>query len=361
MEDEMKDGQVCFALAGLGMGGETHARELAKVQGAHLAAVYGRNEDKAKAFAQSFGAPKAYSRFEDLLEDPEIDVVSVLTPNGLHGEFAIEAARAGKHLVVEKPLEITLARALEIVEVCEENGVSLSAVFQMRFGDSATRLKRAIDEGRLGRLMVADAFDKEYRPPEYYSRDYWRGTRELEGGGCLITQSIHVIDLLQWLAGPIESVYAKTRTVRHDIETEDYVAAVATFRNGATGLIESSTAVKPALKSRVEIHGTEGSAIINGEWDETYLWDVGDDEKIDTPPGFRFTDTEDPRTMPENRHGLLLADVVAAIKDDRSPPISGREALMSVAICEAIYRSADSGKEVSVSELLSEAGVVVEA
>ncbi len=353
----MKDGQVSFALAGLGMGGSTHARELNKLEGAHLAAVYGRNEDKAKKFAEEFGAPKAYSRFEEMLEDPEIDVVNVLTPNGLHGEFAIAAAKAGKHVVVEKPIEITVARGVEVVRACEENGVTLSAVFQMRFGESATRLKQAIDEGRMGRLMIADAIDKEGRRPEYYGNDYWRGTRELEGGGSLITQSIHVIDLLQWLAGPIESVFAKTRTVRHDIETEDYAAAVVTFRDGATGVIESSTAVKPALKSRVEIHGTEGSAIINGEWDETYLWDIGDDEKIDAPLYFKFTDTEDPRTMPESRHSFVFGDVVAAIKEGRSPKISGKEALMSVAICEAIYKSAESGKEVSVTELLSEAGV----
>ncbi len=353
----MADREISFGLVGLGMGGATHAREIAKLDGARLAAVYGRDENKAEAFAKEFGAPRFYSRFEDLLADTEVDVVNVLTPNGLHGEFAIAAARAGKHVVVEKPLEITVARSLEIIEACEENGVTLSPVFQMRFGDSVLRLKRAIDDGRLGKLMIADAIDKEGRPPEYYSRDPWRGTHALEGGGSLMTQSIHVIDQLHFLAGPVESVFAKTRTVRHDIETEDYVAAVATFKNGATGVIESSTAVKPALKARIEIHGTDGSAIVNGEWDETYLWDVGDDEKIDAPPGFRFTDTNDPRTMPEARHGRMLADVVAAVRNGRSPRITGREALWSVAICEAIYRSAELGKEVSVSEVLTEAGV----
>ena len=352
----MKDGQISFALVGLGMGGATHARELAKLEGARVGAVYGRNEDKVNAFAREFDVPKAYTNYEELLADPEIDVVSVLTPNGLHGKFAIPAAEAGKHVVVEKPLETTVARAQEIIAACESNGVTLSAVFQMRFGDSAARLKQAIDEGRLGDLLVADAFDKEGRTPEYYSRDHWRGTQELEGGGSLITQSIHVLDLLQWLAGPVESVYAKTRTARHAIETEDYAAAIVSFENGATGMIESSTAVMPALKSRIEIHGTEGSAIINGEWDETYLWYVGDDERIDAPPYFKFTDTEDPRTMPEARHGRIFTDIVAAIRGERQPLITGREALASVAICEAIYRSAASGKEVSVRELLAEAG-----
>ncbi len=347
---------INFALVGLGMGGATHARTLAKVEGARLGAIYGRDETKVDAFAKEFDAPRSYTSFDDVLADPDIDVVSVLTPNGLHGKFAIAAANAGKHVVVEKPLETTVAGSIEIIEACEKNGVTLSPVFQMRYGESATRLKRAIDEGRLGRLMIADTFDKEGRPPEYYSRDHWRGTQELEGGGSLMTQSIHVIDLLNWLAGPIESVFAKTRTVLHDIEVEDYAAAVVTFKNGVTGMIESSTAVTPALKARIEIHGTQGSAIINGEWDETYLWHVGDDEKIDTSEDFNFVDTDDPRTMPESRHELMYADVVAAIRDGRSPLISGREALMSVAICEAIYKSSETGREVAISEVLSEAG-----
>ena len=352
----MRDGDVCYGLVGLGMGGQTHARQLSQLPGARLAAVYGRDEGKARAFAGRFEVPKVYRRYEELLEDPEIDVVNVATPNGLHREYAIGAAHAGKHVVVEKPLEISLARALDIVLTCERNEVILGVIFQMRFGDSATRLKRAIDEGRLGRLLVADAVDKEYRRPEYYARDYWRGTRELEGGGCLTTQSIHVIDLLQWLAGPVESVYAKTRTAYHKIETEDFAVAIATFTSGALGVIESSTALKPSMKSRVEIHGTQGSAIINGEWDRTFFWDVGDDEKVDAPEDFRFTDIDDPRGMPEQRHGLLFADVNEAIREGRAPRTTGREALQSVAIAEAIYTSARSGKEVSVSELLSACG-----
>ena len=355
----MKHGEICYGLVGLGMGGETHARELAKCRGARLAAVYGRDENKAKVFAKKFNVPRTCSRFEALLEDPELDVVNVATPNGLHRDFAIEAANAGKHVVVEKPLEISLARAIEIVEACERNEVILGVIFQMRFGDSATRLKRAIDEGRLGRLLVADAIDKEYRRPEYYARDCWRGTRELEGGGCLTTQSIHVIDLLQWMAGPVESVYAKTRTAFHKIETEDYGVAIVTFSSGALGVIESSTAVKPSMKSRVEIHGTQGSAIINGEWDQIFLWNVGDDERIDASGDFGFTDIDDPRGMPEDRHGLLFADINAAIREGRPPQMTGREALKSVAIAEAIYTSAESGKEVSVRDLLSAHGVSI--
>ena len=183
----MKDGKICFGLAGLGMGGETHGRQIARMQDAMLLAVYGRSQEKARAFAQKFGVPKSYFEFSDLLGDDEVDVVSICTPNGLHRDFAIAAANAGKHVVVEKPLEITLPRAREIIDACKRNGVRLGVIFQMRFGNAAKKLKDAVDRGKLGRILAADAIDKEYRPPKYYADDYWRGTKTLEGGGCLMT------------------------------------------------------------------------------------------------------------------------------------------------------------------------------
>ena len=340
------------------MGGQTHARELARLRGARLSAVYGRDEDKTRTFARKFGVPKTCSRYESLLEDPEIDVVNVATPNGLHRDFAIEAANAGKHVLVEKPLEITLARALEIVEACERNGVILGVIFQMRFGRSATRLKRAIDEGRLGRLLVADAIDKEYRPPEYYARDHWRGTRALEGGGCLTTQSIHVIDLLQWLGRPggVGVREEENRPSRHrDRGLRGFDRYFSGRCAGSDRKLDRDLALheEPGGDSRHR----GGGAIINGEWDQTFFWNVGDDEKVDAPEGFAFTDIDDPRGMPEERHGLLFADINAAIREGRPPLMTGREALKSVAITEAIYTSAESGREVSVSELLSAHGI----
>lgn len=354
----MKDGKICFGLAGLGMGGETHARQIAKLDDAVLHAVYGRDAAKAESFAARFAVPKAYSRFEDLLADPEIDIVNVVTPNGLHRDFAVAAADAGKHVVVEKPLEISLRRAQDIIDACRRNGVCLGVIFQMRFGEAAQRLKRALTEGRLGRVIAADAIDKEFRTPEYYAGDYWRGTRALEGGGCLMTQSIHVIDLLQWLAGPIVSVFAKTRTARHAIEVEDFVAAALTFENGALGILQSATSVYPAFKSRIEIHGTEGSAIINGEWDETFFWAVkGDPNTIDPNPGFTFGDQSDPRLMPEDRHLIELRDIVAAAREGRPPLVTGEEALRSLAIAMSVYRSAELGKEVAVADVLTRDGI----
>jgi predicted dehydrogenase len=251
-----------------------------------------------------------------------------------------------------------LPRAHAIIAACRKNRVQLGVIFQMRFGQAARRLKAALESGMLGRLLVADVIDKEYRPPKYYATDAWRGTKELEGGGCLMTQSIHVLDLLQWLAGPAVSVFAKKRTALHDIEVEDLLVATLSFANGAIGVFESSTAAYPAFKSRVEIHGSDGSAIINGEWDETFFWDVKSEaEKLDAMPGFKFADVSEPRLMPEDRHLLEFADMAAAIRSGRAPSVTGEEALRSLAIAMSLYESANTGKEIFVKDILARDGI----
>jgi predicted dehydrogenase len=196
---------------------------------------------------------------------------------------------------------------------------------------------------------LADVYDKEYRAPSYYANDYWRGTRQWEGGGSLITQSSHVIDLIQWMAGPVESVFAHRRTALHRIEVEDLVVATLTFRNGAMGVVESATCVYPAFKSRLEIHGEQGSAIMNGEHDELMFWELrGAPERVDAPAGFHFGDLSDPRLLPEIRHRLQLQDVVDAIREDREPSVTGEEARKSLVIIRAIYESAERGAEVTL-------------
>jgi predicted dehydrogenase len=347
----MSTGRIGFGLVGLGMGAETHARELQHVPEAHLVAVYGRSEDKARAFAQRFGVKRWYSDYRRFLDDREIHVADILTPNGLHQDFAVPAAEAGKHVLVEKPLEISLARADAIIEACRRHRVQLSVIYQMRFGQAARRVKRTLDSGLFGRLLLADVYDKEYRPPSYYANDYWRGTRQYEGGGSLMTQSSHVIDLLQWMAGPVESVFAQRRTALHRIEVEDLVVATVTFRNGAVGVVESATCVSPAFKSRLELHGERGSAIMNGEHDELMFWEVqGFDERIDAAPGFHFKDVSDPRLLPEIRHRLQLTDVVDAIRENRAPSVTGEEARKSLAIILAIYESSKRGEKVTLPE-----------
>jgi UDP-N-acetyl-2-amino-2-deoxyglucuronate dehydrogenase len=312
--------------------------------------VYSRSEDKARAFAQRFGAKRWYSDYRRFLDDKEIHVADIITPNGLHRDFAIAAAQARKHVIVEKPLEITLERADDIIRTCRQCGVKLAVILQMRFGDAARKVKQAVASGAFGRLLIGDVYDKEYRAPSYYADDYWRGTREYEGGGALMTQSIHVVDLIQWIMGPVRSVFGRTRTALHNIEVEDLAIASLVFENGAIGIIESATCAHPALKSRIEVHGEHGTAIFNGEHDELIFWELRTSaECIDNPPGFRLKDASNPRLMPEMRHRRQLQDVIDAIRADRDPTVTGEEARKSLAIVQAIYQSAATGHEVMVT------------
>ncbi len=197
-----------------------------------------------------------------------MDVINILVPTGHHAEFTIAASKAGKHVLVEKPLEVNLARADEMIRACRENGTKLGVIFQMRFGSVAEKLKRAIDSGALGKIILADAIDKESRTPAYYESGAWRGTKALEGGGSLMTQSIHIIDLLQHLVGPVRSIIGRVATKRHRIEVEDTATALVSFESGAMGVIESTTSVTPAMMSKLEIHGEKGTIVANAQYDK---------------------------------------------------------------------------------------------
>src|SRR5712691_640584 len=217
------------------MAGGFHAKELRHVRGGRLTAVCSR--------------------------DPEVDVVCVLTPTGTHLEVARAASATGKHVLVEKPLDINLERADEMIRLFRANRTKLGVIFQMRFGTVAARLREAVQSGALGRIFLADAVDKSSRSPVYYNSAEWRGTRALEGGGCLMTQSIHIVDLLQHVVGPVRSVIGRVATKQHAIEVEDTATALVSFENGAMGVIESTSSIKPALKSRLELHGDHGTIV----------------------------------------------------------------------------------------------------
>lgn len=345
----MKSGKVGFAIVGAGLGAKIHALQFKDLDDAELVAVYGRNAQKAENFAKAYGIERWYSDYQRMLDNKDIDAVIIVTPNALHKEFAVLAAEAKKHVVIEKPIEVSMDRAKAIVDACREHKVVLSVIYQLRFGKTVGRIKQAIDSGLFSKVFLCDAYDKEYREPSYYADDYWRGTQEFEGGGALTTQSTHVIDLLQWFMGPVESVFAKKKTAVHDIEVEDLAVAVLTFRNGGLGVLESSTCTYPAFKSRMELHSENGSVIVNPEYDELVFWNVkNSSENFDTPPGFTFTDVSDPHALPFERHLFQLKDVIQSIKEGRDPLVTGEEGLKALAIKEAIYESAALGKEVKV-------------
>ncbi|MFT7124210.1 MAG: UDP-N-acetyl-2-amino-2-deoxyglucuronate dehydrogenase [Candidatus Azotimanducaceae bacterium] len=346
----MRNGKLGFGLVGLGMAGVTHATQFAKMDDIEFVACYGRNSKKAQGFAAEYGAASWYSDFDAFCENPDIDFAVVCTPNGLHEEFATKLAKAGKNVIVEKPLEITLEGARRIIDACDANDVSLSVIYQMRFGAAARKVKEAVAAGELGEILQADAYDKAFREVSYYRDDPWRGTKEFEGGGTLTTQTTHLIDLLQWIVGPVSRVYASCRTAYHDIEVEDLANAMLFYENGASGVIVSGTCFQPAMKSRIEIHGTKGSVVFNGEYDEVYLWNVeADPTKIDTPDGFRFSDITDPYLLPMERHRDNLQEIIDAYREGRESLVTGAEALKSEEIILAIYESSEKRAMVEVN------------
>jgi UDP-N-acetyl-2-amino-2-deoxyglucuronate dehydrogenase len=276
-----------------------------------------------------------------------VDAVSICTPSGLHAKLGVQAARAGKHVITEKPLDITLERCDALIAACDEAGVRLSCVFQMRHTEPIKYLHRAIEEGRFGRLLMGDAYIKWYRTQDYYDSGAWRGTWALDGGGCLMNQGIHTIDALQWMMGPVASVFGHTDTLAHDIEVEDAAAAVVRWESGAIGVIEASTCAKPGLHARIEIHGEKGSAV----WQDYALvtWELQDateEEKAQVLGQTRLAGASEPLAIDLEPHRQQLQSFVNSLLAGEEPHPTGREARKPVEIILAIYDSSKRGEPV---------------
>ncbi|MFH0991210.1 MAG: Gfo/Idh/MocA family oxidoreductase [bacterium] len=349
-----QDGMICVGIIGCGMISEFQAEAIAKIPGAKVIAFYDTFKAAAEKRAAQFGG-KACTHLEELLSIPEIDAVSICTPSGLHMEAAIAAANAKKHVMVEKPIEITLERIDRIINTCRINNVKLGAIFPRRFMDSSQMLKKAIDAGRFGTIVLADVYIKWYRTQEYYTHGGWRGTFQFDGGGALMNQGIHGIDLLQWLLGGVEEVSAFTATRAHTgIEVEDVAVASLRFRSGALGVIEGTTGAWPGAKIRIEVSGSEGSVVMEDESFPTWQFrnETPEDENIRRQFGGAGVQLSggatDPRAINSEGHRRQFEDFVSAIRENRLPKIDGAEARAAVAIITAIYRSAQEHRVVSV-------------
>jgi len=338
-------------IIGCGMIADFHARAIDDVEGAEPVACYDTVAQAAERLAEKTGC-RAYRDLEAMLADPAVDVVTVGTPSGAHMEPAVAAARAGKHVVVEKPLEITLERCDRIIDACRQAGVVLSTIFPSRFHHSSVLLKRAVDQGRFGRLTVGDAYVKWYRTQEYYDGGAWRGTWELDGGGALMNQAIHSVDLLTWLMGPVAEIRAQTALLAHErIAVEDTAMATLKFANGALGIIEASTAIYPGYLKRIEIHGSAGSAVMEEE--DIIKWDFAErtpeDAEIEKKMSQRVSGgggAADPKAIGHHGHARQFADVLKAIQQGSQPLIDGPEGRRSVEIILAIYLAAETGETV---------------
>lgn len=347
------DMAIGFGIIGCGMISRFHARAIGDVKGARLVACYNRSPKPAKKLADEFGC-KAYDSLEAMLADPEIDAVTIGTPSGAHLEPGLASAKAGKHLLIEKPLEVTLKKCDRLISECERQGVQLGTIFPSRFHDSSRKLKQAVDAQRFGRMTMADAYVKWYRSQQYYDSGAWRGTWALDGGGALMNQAIHSVDLLTWLAGPVTEVFARTATLAHErIEVEDTAVASLVFASGALGTIAATTAAYPGYLKRIEIHGSEGSAVLEEE--DLKKWDFAKKSRHDKAilQSMQATRSSgggaaDPAAIGYHGHAEVVRDFVKAIGENRPPAIDGHEGRRSVEIILAIYKSARIGKPVKL-------------
>ena len=342
-----------FGIIGCGMIAEYHARAIAEMPQARLVAAFSRSPENGAKVAGLGGNPdcRIYDDLDALLAHPGLDVVCICTPSGAHLDPAVAAARAGKHVVVEKPLEISVPRCDAIIEACESNGVRLCSIFPSRFSPANLALKAAVESGRFGRLTLGDTYVKWWRTQEYYDSGKWRGTWDLDGGGALMNQAIHNVDLLQWLMGPVVSVQAMTALLVHDrIEVEDTAVAALRFQSGALGVIEAATSAFPGLLKRTEIHGENGSARV--EQDDVTLWTFRDerpeDLELTRPKGTTTGGAGDPRAISHAGHREQLVDFLRAIDTGIAPLVDGREGRKAVEIIRAIYQSSRTGQAVAL-------------
>jgi predicted dehydrogenase len=342
-----------FGIIGCGMISQFHARAIADVRGAKLVACFDTRHESAQRFAAANGCA-ACSQLDEMLADQRVSIVTVATPSGAHMEPAVSAARAGKHVIVEKPLETTLKRCDRIIGECEKNGVQLGTIFPSRFHEASVRLKRAIEAGRFGRLALGDAIVKWYRSQEYYDSGAWRGTWALDGGGALMNQAIHSVDLLSWLLGPIVEIQARTATIAHTrIEVEDTAVATLRFANGALGLLEATTSAFPGYLKRIEIHGSEGSAVLEEE--DLKAWDFARPRREDEAVHALMKQHKsggggaaDPAAIGHHGHARQFRDFLAAVRSGRPPAVDGHEGRRSVEIVLAVYKAAETGQTIKL-------------
>lgn len=349
-----------WGIVGCGVIAPTHARAVAALPSARLVAVTDIDHGKARALAGECGA--AWDPDLDaLLARPDIDVVSVCVPSGLHAEIGVRAARAGKHLVIEKPVEVAMAAADRLLRAAADAGVLLTVISQHRFDPGIQRLRDMADQGRLGRLTLGEATVKWYRSQGYYDSGDWRGTWALDGGGALMNQGVHYLDLLCWIMGPVAEVTALCSTQAHDIEVEDTALALLRFTSGAVGLMQATTAAYPGFPERLEISGTAGSVLIEAgairhaellaERGEAGPYGAkASPPATDTATGVVATAAADPAALQGNAHRAQLADFLDALDNGREPLVTGEQARADLAVIRAVYDSARLNRAVTPRE-----------
>ena len=332
--------EVSFGIVGCGFTGSVHAQAIKRIERGKLLAAYDIDEKKVKKFAKKYNV-EAYTDLEKFLSRDDIQIVNICTPSSLHGSLGIKAAEAGKHLIIEKPLDVTPERCNVIIDAAHKNKVKLTVIFQNRFKETVQALRSALEEGRFGKLVLGNALVRWHRSPEYYRKGGWKGTKKYDGGGALINQSIHTIDLLQWMMGPVKEIQSKIRTLVHDIEVEDTALAILEFENGALGLIEGTTSIYPGFDERLEIYGENGSACVEGN--KIVIWDFKEEKEGDKK--IRLIGQENKTGGAREATGISIKyhrrqieDMINAVLFNRKPLIDGEEGKKTVEIIHRIYK-----------------------
>lgn len=328
-----------FGVIGCGVISDTHIKAIRELDNAALVAVCDTREDAARAKADKWNCEWT-TDLDALLARPDIHVVNVVVPSGLHAGIGVRAARAGKHVICTKPIDITLEAVDALIAAGERHGVRIAATHQCRDYRVYRRLKTAVEEGLLGRLLYGTVQVPWFRSDEYYA-DGWHGTRALDGGGALINQSIHYIDLLIWMMGQVRAVCGFADALGHSIEVEDCATAALQFQGGAQGMIQGTTCTYRGYEARLGIHGTRGNVVIVG--DELMLWDLEGQEVLHNPSAGHTGGAADPKGGMVGEavaaHAKQIGDLLAAIEKGREPELNAREARRAVEVILAIYQS----------------------
>ncbi len=339
-------GPIGIGIIGCGNVAKVHAAAIQRVPELRLISVCSRSLSSAQHFGAEYGVP-AHCDLDGFLADEALHAVSICTPNGTHSELGLAAAGRGKHVLVEKPIDVSLESADKLIRACELARVKLAVSFQSRFLDAPRALKAAVTQGRLGRLVMASAYVKWHRTDQYYASARWRGTLLLDGGGALINQAIHTVDLLRWIAGPVRELSAFGDKILHpDIEGEDSLVAALRFENGALGVVEAGTSIYPGFKRRLEITGTAGTAILNG--DNISYWSLRDGSPNPASEVGEVSDgSANPMAIDCEGHRRVMEDFAAAILEDRKPLVDGLEGRQALEFVLAIYNSGGRAKSSS--------------
>ena len=344
-----------FAIVGCGMIARFHIRALADVPNTKVVALVSRSAESAQKLKDELQLTcDIATDLDTVLKRKDVDVVIITTPSGAHAEPAVAAANAGKHVVVEKPLEITLERCDRIISACEKNRVQLCTIFPSRFGDANVELKKAVAAGRFGRLTLGETTCKWWREQSYYDLGGWKGTQALDGGGALMNQAIHNVDLLLWMMGDVAEIMGFTTMLAHErIEVEDTAVAALRFKNGALGVIQATTSIWPGLPKTIAVHGDQASVVI--EQDDLLRWEFKSPASDDDAIRQRFAQkvgasggSSNPAAISHVGHARQLDDFVQAIMKNRAPLVDGREGRKAVEVILGIYASNQAKKAVQL-------------